>query len=132
MSFPLNITNLSRRRFISASAGLVAGTEAPSSLARVVTFYTQSSNRRRHGRLMLSGCESAQFFVSDGAVNATELALMQSLGDALVTSMEIAGDEFQLCIPATDTLPQEDITSCLARTTPGSIRSRRIKSMYIG
>jgi hypothetical protein len=113
-------------------AGTVVGTEELSSVGRTITFYTNSANHRRHGRLMLSGGTNDMFVDSDGSVDTIEGVAMQALGDELLAELFSGGDEFKLCIPPTDTLPYEIITAARARSTPASIRSRRIKRFYIG
>lgn len=113
-------------------AGGVTGTPVLSFASRVITLYTESENYRRRGRVQLSGGESAMFDEVDGSVDATELGLVQILGDELIVTLQPAGGDFQLCLPPTAQLPFEDIVGVLARPTPGVIRSRRVKRFYIG
>lgn len=114
------------------TAGTVVGEEEVSSCCRTITFYTASSNHRRHGRVMLSGTAVSMIATSDGSVNSTEALALDALGASLITEIFSGGDEFRLCIPPTDVLPTEIVTAARARSTPASIRSRRIKRFYIG
>lgn len=113
-------------------AGGVTGVAVLSFAARVITMYTDSENHRRRGRVMLSGGEVNMFEADDGSVEAAEAGMMQVLGDLLVTPLILAGDTFRLCIPPTLQVPFELVVAALARTTPGVLRSRRVKKMYIG
>jgi hypothetical protein len=113
-------------------SGTVVADPQLSTAARVVTFYTQSANHRRRGRLMLSCGSVAMFSGTDGSVETVEVLAMQNLGAACIAEIFSGGNEFKLCIPPTEVLPYEDITSALARNTPASIRSRRIKRFYVG
>ena len=112
--------------------GSIAGIPHSAFVSRVITLYTDSTNHRRRGRLQLSGGDNAHFNVNDSSVVAAEVVLMQALADLLLPNMSAGGDEFALCIPATDVLPLEEITAVRARSTPGVIRSRRIKGYFIG
>ena len=114
------------------TAGSVVGQEEVSTCCRTITLYTDSDNHRRHGRLMLSGTATDMIATVDGAVTVTEVLALQALGTALVTDLYGTGNEYHLCIPATEILPYELITAARPRSTPASIRSRRIKRFYIG
>jgi hypothetical protein len=112
--------------------GGVTGTPILSFASRIVTFYTESFNHRRRGRIQLSGGEAAMFNEDDGAVDATEVGLMQTLGELIIDPLVQGGDTFNACLPAVDQLPLEIFTGALARSTPGVIRSRRVKRFFIG
>lgn len=114
------------------TAGGVTGTPILSFASRVVTLYTASSNFRRRGRLMLSGGEAAMFDATDGAVDATEVGLMQVLGDLVIAPLVQSGDTWRASLPPTEQLPFELFTGATARSTPGVIRSRRVKRFFIG
>lgn len=112
--------------------GDVAGIPHSAFVSRVITLYTDSDNHRRRGRLQLSGGENLQFDEGDGSVLNAEVTLMQTLADLILETVEGVDDDFSLCIPSTDVLPLEFVTSVRARGTPGIIRSRRIKGYFIG
>lgn len=112
--------------------GAIAGVPYSAFVSRVITLYTNSANHRRRGRVQLSGGEANHFQELDGAIVAAEVVLMQVLADLLIVELSDIADDFQLCLPDTDTLPLEPIIAARARNTPGVIRSRRIKGYFIG
>lgn len=112
--------------------GTVVGVEVPSSVCRVITMYTDSDNYRRHGRVMLSGCDTTMFNDADGAVTAAEIAALSSLADALLDTVTSDDESWSPVIPPTDVLPFEAITGVLVRKTPALIRSRRVRGFSIG
>jgi len=112
--------------------GLVTGTPQPALLSRVITLYTESTNHRRRGRVQLSGSELLQFNEDDGAVADAEIVLMRVLADLLMEPLVDTLEEFKLCIPANLTEPYELVTAVRARSTPGVMRSRRVKGYSIG
>lgn len=117
------------------TVGSVTGAELPSSVCRTITLYTNSDNYRRHGRVMLSGSEILQLEVGDGGLTATELALLDALGVTLIADLVDAGDTFTPGLaPVTGppALPFEPFTGSLARRTPSSVTSRRIRRFSIG
>lgn len=112
--------------------GNVVGTPHSSFVSRVITLYTASANHRRRGRIQISGAVNAHFDQITGAVLAAEVVLMQALADVIIQPLIGPSDEWELCIPDTVALPLELVTAVRARGTPGIIRSRRIKSFFIG
>lgn len=115
-----------------AQNGTVAGEEVPSNVCRTVTLYTASANHRRRGRVMLSGSEASMFNITDGSVTVAAVAILQTLGDLLDTRVETGGDAFDLCLPATATLPVELVTKSVGRVTPSAVKSRRVSQYLIG
>lgn len=115
-----------------ATAGSVVGEEVPSSVCRTLTLYTASAKHRRRGRLMLSGTAVAMLETDDGAVTSMEQASLDTLGTTLLATIEQAGDEFNLVIPATAVDPVEPITDAKGRPTPSLIKSRRIREFLVG
>lgn len=113
-------------------AGTITGTEVPSNICRLITLYTTSSNHRRRGRVMMSGCATSMFDTADGSITNTEVAAMQSLGESMEAVLDAMEDTFQLCIPPSGTDPYEDIVDVLARSTPGAISSRRVRRFFVG
>jgi hypothetical protein len=119
--------------FVSiGAAGLVAGDGMPAFVCRTITLYTDSANHRRRGRVMLSGTPVATVDATDGSLTTAEISNLDTLGILLAQPIEAANDSFQLCIPATDVLPVEDITDTKARETPSSVTNRRIRQFLIG
>lgn len=114
------------------SPGTVVGTEVPAGICRVVTLYTDSSNYRRRGRIMLSGSVAEDFEEDDGSVDPTVRGFMASLGTALIQSIASAGSVFQPGLAPHGVLPFEEFTDVQARKTPALIRSRRIRGFLIG
>lgn len=112
--------------------GTVVGTEAPSSLCRVITLYTDSVNYRKRGRVMLSGCDIAMFDAIDGAVTAVERLALATLADAWLDTITEDDESFAPYLPPVDIVPGEAITATLPRKTPGTIRSRRVRGFSIG
>lgn len=112
--------------------GIVTGEEVPSPVCRVITLYTDSTNYRRHGRVMLSGADTLMFNNDDGAVTTTEIAALAALAGLFTADVVDGGDEFEPCIPPTATLPFELITSALVRKTPACVRSRRVRNFSVG
>ena len=117
---------------LAGVVGNVAGTANSSFVSRNITLYTDSANHRRRGRIQISGSITTDFDEVTGAVLAAQVVLMQTLGDDILAGLTGPSDEWELCIPDTATLPVETVTAVRARATPGIIRSRRIKSMFIG
>lgn len=119
------------------SAGVVTGEELPSFVCRTITLYTDSTNHRRRGRVMLSATAVAQLDTADGSLTAGEIVALNVLGAALTGSWDANGDSFQLCIPAGvdkdgNPIPTEDITDFAARETPSSVTTRRIRQFLVG
>lgn len=112
--------------------GTVTGTEVPSNVCRTITLYTASANHRRRGRVMLSGSETTMFSTADGSLTTADVALLQAIGDLLDAGLAGGGDEFSVCLPATDALPVELITKSVGRVTPSAIKSRRVSQYLIG
>lgn len=112
--------------------GDVVGDELPSSVCRVITLYTDSSNYRRHGRVMLSGTAVTMLEDTDGAVTGTEITALGSLKDELIDPIVSDEEAWVPVIPPSGVLPVEDITASLARKTPASITSRRVRGFLIG
>jgi hypothetical protein len=112
--------------------GAIDGTANSSFVSRNITLYTDSANHRRRGRIQISGSITADFDEITGAVLAAQVVLMQALANTLLDPLTGPDDTWELCIPPTDADPTEVITAARARATPGVIRSRRIKSMFIG
>lgn len=112
--------------------GVVTGEETPSPVCRVITLYTDSTNYRRHGRVMLSGSDTTMFNTTDGAVTDVEQAALVALGVLLITDVEDGGDVFEPSLPPTATLPVEQLTAALPRKTPSCIRSRRVRAFSVG
>lgn len=112
--------------------GTVTGDEVPSNICRTITLYTASTNHRRRGRVMLSGSEAAMFLPSDGSLTTSTVALLQAIGDLLDNGHSMAGDTFELVLPATDALPVEAVTKSMGRVTPSALKSRRVKQYLIG
>jgi hypothetical protein len=114
--------------------GTVDGTELPSYVCRTITLYTESTNFRRRGRVMLSGSVAEMFEGDDGGVTAAQQVALNSLGDALIDTLTVGDDSFQLCIPPTEVpeYPTEDITTAVGRSTPSSVRTRRIRQYLVG
>lgn len=113
-------------------AGNVVGVELPAMICRTVTLYTDSSNYRRRGRIMLSGTVVAQLVEADGSVTAAEMALMEALGSALIADIDSLGDSFTPGLAPNGVLPFEPFTGALGRKTPAGITSRRIRGFSIG
>lgn len=99
---------------------------------RTITLYTDSANHRRRGRVMLSGSVDSMFDSTDGSVTAVERIALEVLGDLLMAILSSNGNSFQLCIPPTDVLPEEVITSTRGRVTPSVVTTRRIRQFLIG
>lgn len=113
-------------------AGGVVGIEVPSPVCRTITLYTESDNFRRRGRVMLSGCDTVMFNVSDGAVTVAEQTALDILGAVLLASIQLDEDSFQPILGSTAVLPKEQITDFKSRPTPSLISSRRIRQFLIG
>lgn len=116
----------------SATPGIVVGSPLPATVCRTITLYTDAINRKRRGRIMLSGTVADMIDEGDGSVTATERSLCQTLGDGLQAPLSSAGDEFALILPSKGELDLERIVHTMARYTPASLRSRRIKQFLIG
>lgn len=114
------------------TSGSVVGSEVPSLICRVITLYTDSSNYRRHGRVMLSGCDTTMFNDDDGAVTSAEITALATLADELIDPITFDEQSVTPVIPPTDVLPVEEITASLVRKTPACIRSRRVRGFSIG
>lgn len=101
-------------------------------VCRTITFYSNDPNPRRRGRLMLSGGGDLMFTASRGAVAAGEIALLTTLGEALLG--EVTGPDNTYVPVLYQKLP-ETVTTLLAakgRVTPSTIRSRRVRKFLIG
>ena len=81
---------------------------------------------------MLSGSAAAMFNATDGSVVTAHVALLQDIGDDLMTGLAGGGDEFEIVLPATATLPVEAVTAAVGRVTPSALKSRRVKQYLIG
>ena len=114
------------------SNGTVTGDEVPSNVCRTITLYTGSSNHRRRGRVMLSGSYVFAFNDTDGALSTAAVALLQTIGDLLDSTLSGVDDEFDLCLPATDANPVVLVTKALGRVTPSAVKSRRVSQYLIG
>lgn len=112
--------------------GTVDDAEVPSNICRTITLFTTSANHRRRGRVMLSGSGQSMFNQADGSVTTAEVAILQTLGDLLETTLVDGNDEWDIVLPATDALPVENVVRCLARVTPSTLKSRRVKQYLIG
>lgn len=112
--------------------GVVTGIETPSPVCRVITLYTDSTNYRRHGRVMLSGSDTTMFNDTDGAVTDVEQTALEALADLLITDVDSGGDSFEPSLPPAGANPVEKITAALPRKTPACVRSRRVRGFSIG
>lgn len=112
--------------------GLVVGDALLAHTCRTITLYTDSDKHRRRGRIMLSGSEKSMFDASDGSVDSVEVTALEVLGTALMQTLAVNGDSFQLCIPPTLVDPVEIISSVRGRVTPSVVTSRRIRQFLIG
>lgn len=112
--------------------GSVVGEEVLAAVCRTVTLYTESAKHRRHGRVMLSGTDTAMIRTTDGGITAAEITALETMAATLIANLATNGTAFSLCIPATDADPLEKITDYAGRVTPSIITSRRIKQFMIG
>lgn len=112
--------------------GTVAGAEVPSNVCRTITLYTDSTNHRRRGRVMLSGSEQAMFNDTDGSITVAAVGILQTLGNLFDSGHSIDGDVFKYVLPATDLLPVVDVVKSVGRVTPSSVKSRRVSQYLIG
>jgi hypothetical protein len=113
-------------------AGLLALIGAPSPLCRVITLYTDSTNYRRRGRIMLSGSNTTDFDEADGSVAAGVIGDLEALGLFLIEDLVSEGNTFSPGLAPHGILPFEPFTSVLGRKTPACIRSRRVRGFLIG
>lgn len=114
------------------NAGVVVDDPVFAFVCRTITFYSDSPNPRRRGRLMLSGGGDLMFTASRGAVAAGEIALLTTLGEALLGEVTSADNTY---VPVLYQKLPETVTTLLAakgRVTPATIRSRRIRKFLIG
>lgn len=118
--------------FLIAAAGTVSGVPSPAVNCRTITLYSDSSNHRRRGRVMLSGSDDGDFAAGTGIVVSGAMILMQAIGDALLDSIEPTGDEWALVLydKATDTT--SDIIKAKARPTMSVVTSRRGRPFDFG
>ena len=114
------------------SNGTVVGEEVPSLVCRVITLYTDSTNYRKRGRVMLSGTAVSMLNTADGAITPTEITAMADLVDALIDPITIDEEAFAPYLLPVGIIDGEPITAGLARKTPAAIRSRRVRGFSIG
>lgn len=114
------------------SPGTVIGTSAPAAVCRTITLYTTSANRRKRGRVMLSGSDTSDFLAATGAVSSGARALMDDIGDLLLPDLANGGDIFKLILPTVGVVAYELVTGFLSRVTPALVSSRRIRRFLIG
>lgn len=114
------------------NAGTIAENPAPAFVCRTITFYSESSNPRVRGRLMLSGSSEAMFHDDDGSVVAGQIITMQALGDQLLGELVDTGNTFKPVLYSKLLDATNDLLAAKARITPSSVRSRRVKRMLIG
>lgn len=115
--------------------GVVTGTTLPASVCRTITVYQTDLPNRHRGRIMLSGTDTLQLDSTDGGVTAAEVVLMQALADLIMAGISDAGDEFSFALWGVDLLENPDalpIAKLVARRTPASVTSRRIRELLIG
>lgn len=113
-------------------SGDVAGDPQEAFVCRTITFYTDSGDNRRRGRLMLSGGTEAMFNDTDGSVAAAEVGLLTTLGTAFMADLDNGDNEYELVIydakSDTTSLP----IKARGRLTPSIMRSRRVQQFLIG
>lgn len=81
---------------------------------------------------MLSGSAAAMFDVNDGSVTVATIALMDDISQLCLTALVSGEDSFELVLPATAIDPIANIIDARGRTTPSSVRSRRIRQFLVG
>lgn len=113
-------------------SGDVVGTPQVSFCCRTITFYSDDPNPRRRGRLMLSGGDEAMFWDVDGAVTSGEIILLTALGVQLMDNITENGNVFEPILYAKATDNVSGLVAAKGRSTPSSVRSRRIRRMLIG
>jgi hypothetical protein len=112
--------------------GTVVGDELPASICRTITLYTDDTDHRRRGRLMLSGTTLSMLNQTDGSVTTTELAALNNLVALCTNVLVNVDDSFTPCLPHTAGKTDYDISSAHPRVTPASVTSRRVKQYLIG
>lgn len=113
-------------------AGTLTGNPQVAFVCRTITFYTDSANARRRGRLMLSGGGEDLFEDSIGSVTTGEVIALTTLGTALMATLSENSNDFKpiLYDKATDTV--SNLILAKGRSTPSAITSRRIRRFLIG
>lgn len=114
------------------NAGTVIGDPVFAFVCRTITFYGDSGNARRRGRLMLSGGEDTQFTASRGAVSAGEIIALTALGTSLLNIITTGDNTYA---PVLFQKLPETVTALVqakGRVTPSTIRSRRVRKFLIG
>lgn len=116
----------------STGSGGVVATGEPAFVNKTITFYTDSANYRRRGRMMLAGVSQGELEATDGSLSPTALTALAAFGASLLVTLSNGGQEWKLVIPATAALPVEEVTDIRARETPSVNRSRRIRQFLVG
>lgn len=112
--------------------GNVVGTPQVAFCCRTITFYGDSANPRRRGRLMLSGGDELMFEDSRGSVTSGEVIALTALGAGMLAAI-IGGDNTY--VPVLFQKLPETVTGLIqakGRSTPSTVRSRRIRRFLIG
>lgn len=112
--------------------GAVVGEELPSTVCRTITLYSDSPKFRRRGRLMLSGTAVSMLNTDDGAVTSAEIIALAGLQSLCLEAMVNGDDSWELCLPATLVDPVVNVIDAIARSTPASITTRRIRQFLVG
>lgn len=112
--------------------GVVFGDPVFAFVCRTITFYSNSPNPRRRGRLMLSGGEDTMFTASRGAVASGEIILLTALGTLLLQAITGGDNSY---VPVLYQKLPETVSSLIqakGRVTPSTVRSRRVRKFLIG
>lgn len=112
--------------------GSVVGDPELAFVCRTITFYSDSPNPRRRGRLMLSGGAELMFSASKGSVTGAEVVLLTALGTNLLDPLTAGNNGYAPVIY--EKLPEtiSNLIVAKGRTTPSTIRSRRIRRFLVG
>lgn len=117
---------------ISAVSGDVAGDPQEAFVCRTITIYTDNSNPRRRGRLMMSGGAESMFDDADGSVASLEVGLLTVLGTALMANLISADNTYEVVIFQKTPEVISSPIKARGRLTPSILRSRRVKQFLIG